>query len=517
LIRDVLDGVLLRPSVFLHYSRSPQQQAFDPNATLDLLTKALGPTLAQAVAVATNLQKAEQHLQQHHRQQEQIVTRQAQSDPIQQHIQALAANFKQVEQQQKLRFETLSSGAQTENQTRSLTCESSAITGKKDQNGPSVQPSALQQQDFSFPQLLPTGQLQNHGTSTTCSTLSAPVPTNVVMNQIQAYQLQLQQMYLQIQNQHVASKTAPSNPLPINPPPSNAQAPSVDVQQKRENPLLAHQQLQSIQPSTQIPAISTDQQAKDFAIRLKEVYEQHVQKQQCVADSSANTAHQVPTAIPLMQQSFEQHLSSQANTIVADTGNRQLSNLSDFSLMNSAKSRGAVENTVSVSTMPCVTEESTGTDGGNALVGFLSSLRQSYEEALRDQQQATFSQNGESRQEVKKEESTASTKNEGITASRLSELAAFIALATGNQGRDKEPNSSNRATATTITDSASSTQNQVESSVEDYSDWNSDKKTDPSSSEDSDKEQKESTNYNASRHNNSGRGPPRKRMKASNN
>lgn len=105
-------------------------------------------------------------------------------------------------------------------------------------------------------------------------------------------------------------------------------------------------------------------------------------------------------------------------------------------------------------------------EGGTALLGFLSSLRQSYENVLRDKQ----------RFEGGKSESSYDT-------------------------------TSNRAA--NVTDSNSTQQR--DSSVDDSdwnSDWNSDKKTDPSSSEDSDKEVNVRDKKTCS-----SRGPPRKRMK----
>ena len=105
-------------------------------------------------------------------------------------------------------------------------------------------------------------------------------------------------------------------------------------------------------------------------------------------------------------------------------------------------------------------------EGGTALLGFLSSLRKSYENVIRDKQ--------------------------------LSESC-------------KSESSFNPMTnrPATVTDSNSSQQR--DSSVED-SDWNSDKKTDNSSSEDSDKEDNNSKEMkNSGMYHN--QGPPRKRLK----
>lgn len=102
-------------------------------------------------------------------------------------------------------------------------------------------------------------------------------------------------------------------------------------------------------------------------------------------------------------------------------------------------------------------------EGGTALLGFLSSLRKSYEDVLREKQ-----------------------------------------LFEGGKSESSYDPVTNHAT--TVTDSNSSQQR--DSSVED-SDWNSDKKTDPSSSEDSDKE----VNDRCKKKRNRSKGPPRKRMK----
>jgi hypothetical protein len=110
-------------------------------------------------------------------------------------------------------------------------------------------------------------------------------------------------------------------------------------------------------------------------------------------------------------------------------------------------------------------------EGGTALLGFLSSLRNSYENVLRDKQLSI--------------------------------------------GSGESMYSSNRPA--TVTDSNSSQQR--DSSVED-SDWNSEKKTDNSSSEDSEKEEQANTKQKRNHHNNQGgtnvyhnQGPPRKRLK----
>jgi hypothetical protein len=103
---------------------------------------------------------------------------------------------------------------------------------------------------------------------------------------------------------------------------------------------------------------------------------------------------------------------------------------------------------------------------GTILVSFLSSLRDSYEDALRARGETT---------RLEESDDTDGTRS------------------------SKVPN---------VTDCSSL--QQPESSIDD-SDWNSDKKTDPSSSEDSDKDEKEGRR-NSGTHD-SHKGPPRKRLK----
>jgi hypothetical protein len=115
------------------------------------------------------------------------------------------------------------------------------------------------------------------------------------------------------------------------------------------------------------------------------------------------------------------------------------------------------------------------------LLGFLSSLRQSYLEAVRDN--------------YTDEPTVQGTMPPHVTATKRDE--AYVPA--------------------TVTDSSQP----LDSSVED-SDWNSDKKTDPSSSEDSDKETPANPRKKRSSLSDSDRagirrvskGPPRKRLKA---
>ena len=120
---------------------------------------------------------------------------------------------------------------------------------------------------------------------------------------------------------------------------------------------------------------------------------------------------------------------------------------------------------------------------GDILLGFLSSSRQSYEEAVREkdpgrkQSKASQQQNSQKTSQPHQHQST----------------SLQTAVDNMNQRRPRVPQVSDTSSG------VSSSTGQPESSVEE-SDWHSDKKTETSSSEDSDKEV-------------SGKGPPRKRLK----
>jgi hypothetical protein len=121
--------------------------------------------------------------------------------------------------------------------------------------------------------------------------------------------------------------------------------------------------------------------------------------------------------------------------------------------------------------------------------GFLSSLRDSYEQAL-----ATDPSTAEPPR----------TKDNEFTAANIQRIQSELP-----KMEDKR-----RVRPSTVTDTSSA--QQAESSFEDSEDWNSDKNTDPdqSSSGDSNKDEKE-TNMDANMDSFYSRGPPRKRHKTS--
>jgi len=123
---------------------------------------------------------------------------------------------------------------------------------------------------------------------------------------------------------------------------------------------------------------------------------------------------------------------------------------------------------------------------GNILMGFLSSLRCSYEDALKEKKRK------------EREETTNSLRHSYEEALKENQRKVSVQRNADNNDANE---SSFETTPATVTDSGNS--DQRESSVEDY-DWKSEKKSDQSSSEESDKEVNDEKS----------RGPPRKRLKS---
>jgi hypothetical protein len=186
--------------------------------------------------------------------------------------------------------------------------------------------------------------------------------------------------------------------------------------------------------------LNGEEQAKMFAAELKQAFDRHMHSLEAPGIKESSTSS--PAVI---------------------LGGSVLSNPA-----TSIRKQDAVAGPTVPADKPTIEPPRTEADneGGTALLGFLSSLRKSYEDVLRDKR-------------------------------------GF-----GGKSESSYDTTSNRAA--TVTDSNSTQQR--DSSVEDSdwnSDWNSDKKTDPSSSEDSDKE----VSHREKRSSNSSKGPPRKRMK----
>lgn len=259
------------------------------------------------------------------------------------------------------------------------------------------------------------------------------------------------------------------------------------------------QPLQQQPITTTKPQDPATQQANEFSRRLKETYEHYLRQQNALAATTLGSN-------PSVNQVAPSTLLNHPTTI-----------------LNSAKRNEMAPNLIPVSAAKRPSEftdqgsmtlnsSENHSSGNNAMVGFLKSLKQSYEEAVRGKQDVTTSADGGCSEPLQTASGISNNSSGAIDSSKLMDLAACIAFVSHNNSHNF---GSERRTAT-VTDSASSTQNQAESSAEDCSDWNSDKKTDPSSSEESDKEMRVRKSYDQHTHySTTGKGPPRKRMKPS--
>ena len=274
-----------------------------------------------------------------------------------------------------------------------------------------------------------------------------------------------------------------------------SQAQQQQQQQLQQAQAQAQQQIQ-LQQQQQIQAQQQQQlQAQNLLAQQKTELQNRIQEQQAIVnqklyrllnqekvESIAPIEHpppqpievQKPTALASVQmdhanfyaaqfkQAYDRHISSLGIELDSSKSPADLTaaaNGNTDTYQNEQKPPSSESCTISHEDPPRTEEDK---EGGTALLGFLSSLRRSYESVLREKQ---------------------------------------VPLG------DESMYTSNRPA--TVTDSNSSQQR--DSSVED-SDWNSDKKTDNSSSEDSEKEEGSKINGKAANvyHN---QGPPRKRMK----
>jgi hypothetical protein len=292
---------------------------------------------------------------------------------------------------------------------------------------------------------------------------------NIQQAQQAQMQAQLQQAQLQ-QSQHVQQQA------------KQQQQVHLQAQQQQQAQIQAQQML--TQQKSQLQAQIREQQA-NVQQQLQKLQNQ---QQQQAAPSPPSTLPPPPHTSPHvpkpsngeeqakmfaaeLKQAFDRHMQSLEAPGTKENSTSSLAViLGDGILSNPATSVKKLDSVAGPSwqadkptTEPSRTEADN--EGGTALLGFLSSLRKSYEDVIRDKR--------------------------------------------GFRGKSESSydTMSNRAAA--VTDSNSTQQR--DSSVEDSdwnSDWNSDKKTDPSSSEDSDKE----VSHRVKRNSNS-KGPPRKRMK----
>jgi hypothetical protein len=274
----------------------------------------------------------------------------------------------------------------------------------------------------------------------------------------QLQQQQLQQLCEAKKSQDQANAKAHALQLKENLDQANAKAHALQL---KENLDRAKAKVHAAQLKENLDRAS----ANDHGLQLKENYERYlktqaIEKSRRVAENVASrgpVAKKDPTGVP--------------NTI-------------NVKVEKPAK-RAASAKVVSGAARKPRTEEEEA--AGTILLGFLSSLRESYEDALVDKQKLS---NGLGSIPM-------------MTSRKLSETNSSSTDSLGSGGCDGPANFfTQKRQAVPVTDSSSGTSQQVESSVDD-SDCNSNLKADPSSSEDSDKE----ANGHRSK------GPPRKRMK----
>ena len=196
--------------------------------------------------------------------------------------------------------------------------------------------------------------------------------------------------------------------------------------QEQQNRLLQQQLLQvqqQLQPAP-VPSPQFASSNEKFAAELKQKYDSTLQQQE-------QRAQQRPT---------ENNAFDGAQTGATASRPRFLSSSQPHHVAKQTKPRSAKDKA-----------------GGSDLLGFLSTLRQSYENALRDKQTAS---------------------GNGIhNMKRLAQVASVVESSRNSDSSSDDANPRHPM----VTDSASS--QRLESSAEDSEEWNS-KKTDPSSSSD---------------------------------
>jgi hypothetical protein len=272
--------------------------------------------------------------------------------------------------------------------------------------------------------------------------------------------------------------------------------PSLHGSQSQQQQLQqAHAHQQQLQLQQQQQQLQAQQQAQNLLAQQKAELQNRIQEQQAIVnqklfrllnqekdESKAKTEQHtgeptegnIPKPVALEQddhskyfaaqfkQAYDRHLNSLGIQVHSSAGQIESATTSSTNEESCQKGQPPAplgSDNVSNEEPPRTDEDK---EGGTALLGFLSSLRKSYENVLKDKQIS------------------------------LGDEAMYM---------------SNRPA--TVTDSNSSQQR--DSSVED-SDWNSDKKTDNSSSEDSKKEESRNTSGKCTNVYNN-QGPPRKRMK----
>jgi len=271
------------------------------------------------------------------------------------------------------------------------------------------------------------------------------------------------------------------------------------------------QQLEADQKKAQLQAQIQEHQAKLLQQQLLQLQQQGTAPAQQAPPPSANNTEQFARDLKqaydsiCLQQQQQQQQGSQLfsnrngspNLSVASMPGLSVSNQrsipSQESQVNTRDNAAAPQPVVAAAASRPRTEQDK--DGGSDLLGFLSTLRQSYEDALRNKSPVDNTITGGGIQNM----------------NRLTEVASNA----GSSGKsDSSSDDANTRGHPMVTDSASS--QQLESSAEDSEEWTS-KKTDPSSSSeggDSDKEVVIDNRKQQRASKEQSKGPPRKRHKS---
>lgn len=225
----------------------------------------------------------------------------------------------------------------------------------------------------------------------------------------------------------------------------------------QQAPATSHLLAQSALPTIPAPSVPSNQA---FALQLKQTYDQHLRANNLEPKASVKP--------PAEGAGANGALSGGPQPVQSNGTVRSSPSPTPEARRNDGPPRSSSQSSPKKGASKPRTAEDKA--AGTILIGFLSSLRDSYEEALREKK------------------GFAAVSNDGGSSD--------------GDGDRRTPGVVRKAPPS-VTDVSSQ---QAESSVED-SDWNSDKKTDPSSSEDSDKEEKDVAKVS--------KGPPRKRLKKS--
>jgi hypothetical protein len=241
---------------------------------------------------------------------------------------------------------------------------------------------------------------------------------------------------------HAPSSVPTSAPAPLN---TSNQETTLQTQQRMNDTLLQLSQAQQLQYQIQQHQNKLQQQLAEMNCRGSPTQAKPTGNLIQIPPP-ASTSMPVTPAQPDASKQQEQRQKRKAPSISKDFGQKKLKEAYERHVRSQQPSNGLAMPAAAQATLPPAPQQEPRTEedkaGGNALFGFLLSLRKSYEDALRS-------------------------------------------------GNDSSQSWREPARVSDDSNGDSGETNQPESSVED-SDWNSDKKTDPSSSEESDKDERTS-------------------------